>query len=226
MMMNGKITTQGMGMNVEQTVGMFGGASNSSVGASFAQQINCMPKFDPTQNKPKVWQTEAGVYGLPSKVSVKMAPTTLGKELVEALQVFGNEACGKAAEGLAGQSETQFPGLRGLMQQAIVWTIELEKISFEGDELPMEVCVSDVLKDGEEFQASGKLNQVRVGGACETQDMVLAFTGVQERAFAFFLCQLKRGGKERGRAMQTTPVISSHLPECRCLIKQLGNAGF
>ena len=167
MMNHGKITTQGMGMNVEQTVNMFGGASNMNVGASFAQLINCTPKFDPTQDKPKVWQTEAGVYGLPSKVSVKMAPTTLGKELVEALQVFGNEACCKAAQGLAGQSKTQLPGLRGLMQQSIVWTIELEKISFEGDELPMEVCVSDMLKDGEEFQASGKLNQVRVVRACK-----------------------------------------------------------
>uniref|UniRef100_A0A7S0NNC1 EF-hand domain-containing protein n=1 Tax=Calcidiscus leptoporus TaxID=127549 RepID=A0A7S0NNC1_9EUKA len=151
-----RIQGQG-GINFNANQGMFGG--HSSMGASFASTITVTPNIIAGQDAIKLWTTEAGIYGLPSKCAVKASPDTPCEALYAALLNFAHTECKNASDGLAGQ----FHGMGAFAprhEMKISWTPTIETIRFEGDALPRDSTpIGQLLRDGEPFQASGKLNQ-------------------------------------------------------------------
>merc|ERR1712146_30579 len=132
--------------------------------ADFAAVITVTPKIEEGAVL-EVWATEAGAYGLPGKVSVKMSPETTTDQVWGALQQFAEEQCG-----------TWMCGLDGAKMSTVTWTPTIKTLSFEGTNIHRRgrlmvwirdsKCqnvkyfpVSQYLKDGEAFQAHGELRQ-------------------------------------------------------------------
>eukprot|EP00927_Polykrikos_kofoidii_P001002 TRINITY_DN10366_c0_g1_i1.p1 TRINITY_DN10366_c0_g1~~TRINITY_DN10366_c0_g1_i1.p1 ORF type:complete len:173 (+),score=36.19 TRINITY_DN10366_c0_g1_i1:92-610(+) len=149
-------TSGGMGFNQQVRVGF----NSSNVGAQFPFTLSVTPKFDDA-SAVKVWAVEAGPYGLPSKAAAKMAPSASVSDLYAALQQFVEEQCANAGAGMSGQMNQHLMGRNvGQIGMSVTWTPVVNKLTFEGDEVPNSFeAVSSFLKDGEMFQATGVTRQ-------------------------------------------------------------------
>ncbi|KAJ1478494.1 hypothetical protein T484DRAFT_1904436 [Baffinella frigidus] len=127
------------GLQVNQIAGMMGGAT--SVGACMEAMVTVNPKFEPGLSEPKVWETAAGPYGLPQAVTIKLDPAATSCARVhEVLLDFLRGAADKAAANLGGTSQMHHLGMNaGALSSAIKWEPTIEKLSFEGDNLPLDV---------------------------------------------------------------------------------------
>lgn len=146
-------------MGISGQAGMTGGTH--TVQAGFATTISVKPKFEEGSDL-KVWATENGMYGMPSKAAAKMSRNTTVTDLYAALQSFAQTECDKAAEGLQGQMQQQLGGVNVAQTSiGIKWTPIISELKFEGDIIPRNTTepVSMYLKDGEDFQACGTLKQ-------------------------------------------------------------------
>eukprot|EP00927_Polykrikos_kofoidii_P001003 TRINITY_DN10366_c0_g2_i1.p1 TRINITY_DN10366_c0_g2~~TRINITY_DN10366_c0_g2_i1.p1 ORF type:complete len:160 (+),score=37.02 TRINITY_DN10366_c0_g2_i1:92-571(+) len=140
--------------SVQQTSG------GTNVCADFLFTVSVTLKFDDA-SAVKLWTVEAGLYGLPSKAGAKMAPSTSLSDVYAALQQFLEEECARAGAGMAGQTNQQMVGMNvAQFGMSITWTPVVNKLTFEGDEVPNSFeAVSSFLKDGEMFQATGFTRQ-------------------------------------------------------------------
>lgn len=170
------------GLNMTAQQGMFGG--HTSMGAAMVaitqwSTITVTPKLSNISHGrllTRVWATEAGVYGLPSKCSFQASRDTRCDALYQAILEFAQGECNKAAEGLAGQMQGMGAGF-GAMNIGITWTPVIETLSFEGIVLPRDgTPIGNRLQDGVPFQASGKLHQ---SVNTQNQSMLGAMTGVK-----------------------------------------------
>ena len=158
------------GLQMNNLMGMMGGAA--SVGALMEAMVTVKVKFEPEPPPPyslkeptgvplvhpKVWETAAGIYGLPQAVTIKLDPSVTSVARVhEVLLEFLKGAADKAAENLSGTSQMHATGMNmGALSSAIKWEPSIEKLSFEGDTLPLELMFSATgVRDGDEFQAHG-----------------------------------------------------------------------
>lgn len=155
--MTGTFGSQNMaggGLNMNNLMSMMGGMA-SSVGETMEGVVTVKVKFEqgapppytryPTPMEaplaePKVWETAEGPYGLSKAVTIKLDPSVT--------------SCGRVHEALL-----EF--LRSAGDRAAVkWEPSIQKLSFEGDALPLELMFSQTgVKDGDEFQALAKISQ-------------------------------------------------------------------
>ena len=108
---------------------------------------------------PNVWETEfgeAGQYGLPKSVTIKLDPAVTSIARVhEVLLMFLRGGCDKAADKYA----------MGYQRAAgtITWEPSIEKLSFEGNTFERESMLAKTgVTDGDELQLKLIMNQTAV----------------------------------------------------------------
>jgi len=137
-------------------------AQGTGIGCAMPVTITVKPKLQDGAEL-KVWTTASGMYGLPSECGLKASPSTVTEDVYAALEAFAAAECKKAGDGLTGQAQAQaFGGMRaGNLGIDVQWTPTIQALSFEGDDIPRSPLetIGQFLKDGEDFQAKGTLNQ-------------------------------------------------------------------
>jgi len=119
-------------------------------------------KIDDAVDRIKLWNVSQ-YPGVPTQAKVKLSSKASILDLYHQVQAFVEKTCDEYTSGQCGSSQSTTGIASGVRtDRGMKWTPTVNALQFEGELLPTNAAcmVGSYLKDGDEFQATGKVHMV------------------------------------------------------------------